>query len=195
MPPKQQLEIFNRPRVPHAGGRPPSGRGRIPHVKRSAVSHRLPHHITLRVRSHVWNLRSQRCFRHLAHALVGVQRRANFRVVHFAVLGNHVHLLVEADDRGAMTNGVRALAIRVAKRLNKLMGARGSLYTDRYHERVLASPSMVRNALRYVLTNHEHHYGPSRSKIDRFSSAAAACAELVKRPQSWVLRVGWTRAP
>lgn len=146
------------------------------------------------MRRHVWNLRSQRCFARIAHALRGVRAREGFRVVHFSVLGNHVHLLAEADDRGAMTNGVRALAIRIAKRLNKLMGARGRLYVDRYHERVLTSPTTVRNAMRYVLTNHQHHYAASEA-CDRFSSAWPTSAPLVARPASWLLRVGWEHAP
>ncbi len=171
-----QLLLFRRP--PHPGGRPRTSPW-VPHISRRSVARSRPHHVTLRVRRHVWNLRSQRCFQRIAHALRGVRAREGFRIVHFAVLGNHVHLLAEADDRAAMTNGVRALAIRLAKRLNKLMCTRGSLYVDRYHERVLESPSMVRNAMRYVLTNHEHHYGASRSKRDRFSSVWPACAHLV----------------
>jgi putative transposase len=191
-----QLNMFvTSPRPRHPGGRPVSPRSFVRHVKRRAVSHRHPHHITLRVRKHVWNLRSQRCFSRIAHALKGVQPRLGFRVVHFAVLGNHVHLLVEAEDRSSMTNGVRALAIRIAKRLNKMMGRRGSLYVDRYDERILENPTTVRIALRYVLTNAEHHYGASASKFDRFSSAAPACRDLVRRAASWLLRIGWTRAP
>jgi REP element-mobilizing transposase RayT len=188
--------MFAMPQRPrHRGGRPASPRSFARHVKRRPVSHRHPHHITLRMRKHVWNLRSQRCFRRIAHALKGVQPRVGFRIVHFAVLGNHVHLLAEAEDRSSMTNGVRALAIRIAKRLNKMMHRRGSLYVNRYDERILKNPTTVRNALRYVLTNAEHHYGACASKIDRFSSAAPACRDLVQHAGSWLLRVGWTRAP
>jgi putative transposase len=191
-----QLNMFALPSRPrHPGGRPVSPHSLARHMKRRAVCHHHPHHITLRMRKHVWNLRSQRCFSRIAHALKGVQPRVGFRIVHFAVLGNHVHLLVEAEDRSVMTNGVRALAIRIAKRLNKMMHRRGSLYVDRYHERILTSPTTVRNALRYVLTNAAHHYGASASKFDRFSSAAPACRGLVQCAASWLLRVGWTRAP
>lgn len=188
-----QLDLYGKPPRPRAA----AGRrsDRLPHVKRANVVDRHPHHVTLRVRRRVWNLRSQRSFRRIAHALRGVRARLGFRIVHFAVLGDHLHLLAEAEDRGAMTNGVRALAIRIAKRLNAMMGARGSLFVDRYHERVLNNPTAVRNALRYVLTNHQHHYGASRSKRDVFSSAWPSRRHLVSAARSWLLREGWTRAP
>jgi REP element-mobilizing transposase RayT len=113
-------------------------------------------------------------------------------VVHFSVQGNHVHLVVEADDRRAMTQGMRALLIRVAKRLNDLMGTSGRVYADRFHERVLRTSREVRNVVRYVLRNHEHHYGAT-PEPDRFSSAVAC--DVVSAPGSWLLREGWARAP
>jgi len=144
------------------------------------------------MRRGVWNLRAQRCFRPIAQALSKVRGREGFRVVHFSVQGNHLHLVVEASDRPSMTQGLRALLIRVAKRLNEVMGTHGGVYADRFHERVLRTPSEVRNAVRYVLRNHEHHYAATPAP-DRFSSAVAT--DVVSAPDSWLLRVGWTRAP
>ena len=90
------------------------GRPRSP--SRTAVSPKHPHHVTVRVRSGTWNLRSQRGFSCLATALREVRARPGFRVVHYSVQGNHVHMLVEGDDRRAMSNGLRAVLIRFAKR-------------------------------------------------------------------------------
>ena len=112
--------------------------------------------------------------------------------MHFSVQGNHLHLVAEADDRGAMTQGMRALLIRVAKRLNAVMRTRGGVYADRFHERVLRSPSEVRNVVRYVLANHEHHFGASAA-VDSCSSANPAL-DVVSLPGSWLLRVGFRRA-
>lgn len=182
---RQQLAAPQRTRR----GRPKKAGAGLPHLRRPAVDARHPHHITVRVRRHVWNLRSQRCFRPIASALRAVRERVGFRVVHFTVQGNHLHLVVEADDRSAMSNGMRALLIRVAKRLNSLMGTHGRLYADRFHERILTSPNEVRNVVRYVLGNHTHHFGGVDA--DRFSSAVVM--DAVADPGSWLLRIGWRR--
>jgi REP element-mobilizing transposase RayT len=130
--------------------------------------------VTIRVRRGVWNLRSQRCFNRIAQAFSAVKKRESFRVTHFSVQGNHVHLIVEAADRPALSNGMRALLIRIARSLNALMGTHGRLYEDRYHETVVTTPSQLRTVVRYVLENHAKHMreiGKPAPAIDPFSSA------------------------
>lgn len=149
----------------------------------------------MRVRRGVWNLRSQRCFAPIADALRAVRRREGFRVVHYSVQGNHLHLVTEADDRRAMSNGMRALLIRIARRLNALMGARGRLFADRFHERILRTPTETRNVLRYVLGNHVRHLaevGKIGIARDPFSSAVST--DAVSEARSWLLARGWLRA-
>jgi hypothetical protein len=72
-------------------------------------------------------------------------------------LGNHLHLLVEAASRRALSTGMRALTIRLARRLNAMMGRSGLVLADRYHMHVLRTPAEVRNALRYVRGNFASH--------------------------------------
>lgn len=196
----QQSFVFRT----HGGARPGAGRPKkphagLPHVRRSRVTRHVPHHVTVRVRRGTWNLRSQRSFGRFRAALAVVRRRLGFRVVQFSVQTDHVHMLVEATDRRTMSNGVRALLISFARRLNRMMGARGSRFADRFHEHRLETPTEVRNALRYVFGNHVHHlarHGKAHlaAIIDVFSSAAASIE--VAPPESWLLRVGWrARAP
>lgn len=184
----------------HGGARPGAGRPKVPgaglpHVRRPRATAHAPHHVTIRVRRGTWNLRSQRGFRQFSAALRVARQRSNFRVVHFSVQHDHVHLLVEADDRRAMSNGVRALLISFARHLNRMMGVRGPRFVDRYHEHILSTPTQVRNALRYVLGNHPRHLLKAGKQhlaaaLDRFSSAFAD-DELVSPAGSWLLRLGW----
>jgi REP-associated tyrosine transposase len=46
---------------------------------------------------HVWNLRSRRCFETIEDCLAKARERFGLRVIEFTVLGNHLHLVVEAD--------------------------------------------------------------------------------------------------
>jgi hypothetical protein len=120
----------------------------------------------------------------------------NAGVVHLSVQHNHMHLIVEADDRRKMSNGLRALFSRVARDLNAVMTASGARFDDRYHQHVLATPTEVRNALYYVIGNRAAHLArwgkrSDRNEVDPFSSVAEP---IVRQPRSWLLREGWTRA-
>jgi len=178
-------------------GRPKGSRrtSRMAHVARPRVSRHKPHHVTVRVARGTWNLRSQRCFRPVKRALELARRRGGFRLVHFSVQHNHVHLIVEADDRRAMSNGLRALLSCVARGLNRVMGARGHRFDDRYHEHILATPTEVRNALLYVIGNRAVHLARrGQSAGDAADPFSSTIVMIVGAPTSWLLREGWTRA-
>ena len=161
------------------------------------------------MRRGTWNLRAQRCYQPLLRAFRAVRKRVGFRVTHFSVQGNHVHMLVEAHDRRAMSNGLRALLIRFARALNAVMDASGSRFSDRYHESVLGTASAVRRCLRYVLENHARHMakiGKVGPTVDAFSSAPwfDGYGSVVRLPRatgdppvsparSWLLTGAWRR--
>src|SRR5207247_759228 len=76
------------------------------------------------------------------------------------------------EDRERLGQGMKGLAVRVAKGLNELLGIRGQVWADRYHARALKTPREVRSALIYVLRNRaKHNGGAFGALIDRCSSA------------------------
>jgi REP element-mobilizing transposase RayT len=160
-----------------AGRRAAQGRAAIPHAARETVRPYFPVHVTLRMAEHVWNLRSERSYAVIHRALEAARRNPDARVVHYSIQGNHMHLIVEARSTRALANAMRALAIRLARGLNRMMGRSGPAFADRYHAHVLRTPAEVRNALRYVVGNFASHAArrgePKRSGwVDPFSSAA-----------------------
>ncbi len=171
---------------------------KVPHRPRPALSRRHPVHVTCRVLPHVWNLRSRRCFRRLAECFSRGRDRFGFRLVHFSVQGNHLHLIVEAEDERALARGMQGLGVRIAKALNRVMGRKGAVFADHYHSRILRTPTEVANALAYVLMNFLHHFPGEAVHFtgdlrDRFSSA---WREQGKDPpvvpaRTWLLSVGW----
>jgi REP element-mobilizing transposase RayT len=183
-----------------------AGAGRNRRGARAGVAHRargewtrpMPLHVTLRMAPHVYNLRSRRSFRVIAAALRLGGDRFDVRVVEFSVQGNHIHLLVEAPNRRALARAIQGLSIRVAKGLNRMMGRSGRVFDDRYHARVLRTPTEVRHAIHYVLSNARKHaaqrgetYAPGY--VDPYSSAGARDVAL-PLAQTWVLRAGWKRS-
>jgi len=158
----------------------------------------MPLHVTLRMAPHVYNLRSRRSFRVIAAALRIGAERFDVRVVEFSVQGNHIHLLVEAPNRQALARAIQGLSIRVAKGLNRMMGRKGRVFDDRYHARVLRSPTEVHHAIRYILDNARKHaaqrgetYAPGY--VDPYSSAGARDLALPSA-QTWLVRTGGKRA-
>jgi REP element-mobilizing transposase RayT len=92
-----------------------------------------------------------------------------FHVVHHSIQSNHLHLIVEAADRRALSRGVQGLLVRIARALNRLWRRCGSVFADRFHERELLNPRQVRNALVYVLQNLRKH-GIHLAGLDPYSS-------------------------
>ena len=147
----------------------------------------------------------------LAKAFFGALGREKSRVAQFSVQGNHVHMLVEANDRAELGHMMQVMGIRIAKGLNVMMGRkRGAVFADRYHSRSLCTPTETRHALLYVLQNFKKHRleaGDRRLStlyIDaEYSSAlwfsgwrepvgpAPPGPALVAIPKTWLLDRGW----
>lgn len=178
----------------------------VPHRARPAHARTHPVLVTLRVRHDVPRLRQGKAYAALRVAFRGGRDRFGFRLVHYAVLSNRINLICEADDRRALSRGMQGLNIRLAKRLNRAMGRRGTVFADRYHARDLRTPQETRRALRYVLLNHVRTGVPSDGP-DAYSSGptfdgwkwavrdmrvlASADPNTVVRPRTWLLTVGW----
>jgi REP element-mobilizing transposase RayT len=205
----------------HGGWRPgagrPRGRKTVSHDARERFAARYPLHVTLRVVDGVPSLRREGVAEIVRVAVEACGRTAHFRVVEFNVLSNHLHLVVEATGREALSAGMQSLTVRLARRINGLLGRRGRLFAARYHVRVLRTPREVKHTLRYVLLNARHHAAErgerlTRAWLDPYSSApwfegwrdpspsrAPWLLRLRKRarptaePRTWLLTTGWRR--
>src|SRR5262249_53572263 len=88
----------------------------------------------------------------------------------------------------------------------------GSVFADRYHDRILRTPRETRNAIRYLFGNAKKHAaqgGGSRpaQAVDTFTSApwfdgfrerfSVRGIDLILRPvtdaRTWMLTIGWRR--
>ena len=141
----------------------------------------------------------------------GAERR-RFRLLEFSLQDDHLHAIVEADGPAALGRGMKSLASRFAKAVNRALGRRGRVLQERYHLHVLRTVREVRNALRYVLNNARKHLAklgralPRAARIDPASSGAwflgwrpgvrlpeAIGPPPVARATTWLARVGWRR--
>jgi putative transposase len=190
-----------------AGCKPAGDRAELPHARREVGRPSQPLHVTLRMRSDVPSLRAPAPWQAILAVLRAIREREGFRVVHYSVMTNHIHLLVEADGAEQFFDAMKALLTRLALRLNAAFCRKGRLFDDRYHSHVLETLAEVRNAILYILLNarkhaaeHGQRYAPGW--LDPYSSAAAfegwsgpivpSSADLgTSSPQTWYLRTGW----
>jgi len=226
-PPLQAILPFNRKervrqrqwrqraegkKVTPGPGRPKSKHAGVSHQRRPLIAEKSAVHVTVKANKLVPNLRSRRRFSVIKNAFVKfcAPKGAGFRLVHFSVLSNHVHFVVEADSKRALSMGMQKLLHSISRRLNALSvkehGARlstkggsysalkgwlGRVFSDRYHAHLLKTPTEIAHAVRYVLQNAEHHHvrhvDDSRLSADPFTSVGAADHELTVQPRGFLL--------
>ena len=189
-------------------GRKPGPNPRILHRRRKPFRSSHPSHVTLKVRGDVPSLRTLSLVEELQRSFSKIER-TDFRLVHYSIQHDHLHGVVEAKDARALGRGMKALASRFARAVNRVFERKGPVLADRYHLHVLKSPREVRNVLAYVLLNGRRHAAKrgvvGRARVDPASSGrwfdgwrrgfegrrGGPCP--VARPHTWLLLVGWRR--
>jgi REP element-mobilizing transposase RayT len=185
------------------------------HRARAPVPVDAPVHVTLRVKANLPSLRDRRFVREWRRSLAEASERGDFRVSHYSLQGDHAHLIVEAHGKEALARGMKSIAARLARALNRISGRSGPVLDSRYHHRSLRTPREVRRALAYVLLNARRHLAKRRHaaraadvRFDPASSArwfdgwrtraiarggVEARVREVAPARTWLLRTGWRR--
>ena len=145
-------------------------RTKVPHMTREEL--RGAAHVVLRLRRGLPSHRTPRAWRVLEGAIRASKGKVGFRVCEFSVQRDHIHLVVEADDRWKLTRGMQGLMIRIAKRLNRLWNDReGSVFAERYFSLAIKKYSQLRRTVIYVVNNgRKHGEWTERGEPDPFSS-------------------------
>jgi hypothetical protein len=208
--------VFGKPRT--WGGRR-KGAGRKPKGVRAGVGHltresfdgaRHPVQVTLRVVPEASGLRNESLRRTIFEGIRAANALGRIRITDFSILGNHLHLIVEAASREALSRGMQGLEIRLAKAINRVLGRSGKVFADRFHSSAKKTPTELRRALLYTLCNHRKHLAESGSTmandwIDPCSSgpwfegwrnppAEPVETSPAAAPGTWLRRAGWLRA-
>jgi REP element-mobilizing transposase RayT len=221
---KRQQELFRRGGKRRGAGRQPKGpRAGERHQARPDFKPYHALHVVVRVAPAVGSLRCRKLYKAMRDATITAALREWFRIVHISLQRNHVHLLVEAEHKAALSRGMQGFLISAARHINTALGdgarrRRGKVFADRYHVEVITTPTRARHAISYLLGNWRKH-GEDRQGlastwlVDPFSSAImfpdwqelegqawmwpireTYDPLMVRRPQTWLLREGWKRA-
>ena len=150
-------------------GRPAKGPiASEPHQARPHLAPRHPVHVTARVVRGIGGLRHRRAYRAIERALETSLARSDFRIVHLALRRTCVELIVEADDKLALSRGMQGFQVAAARYLNSVASRRGTVFPDRYRAQILTSRQAVRDAVSQL---------PARSELP------------AAWPITWLLRV------
>ena len=186
-------------------------RGGVPHRARPLHRARHPVHVTMRRARLLPSLREESLFLAIRNALSRTAR-SWFRVIQFSVQSDHIHMIVEADDKASLSRGMTGLSVRLARAFNQALGRRGGVWSERYHSRSLTTPREVRNGLVYVLMNRRKHGASEQTAARRgFDVCSSAwwfdgwthppssgppfhwTLPPVAAAETWLVRVGWKR--
>jgi len=175
----------------HGGRRPGAGRkktGRcrdVPHRRRPELSSKHAVHVSIRLLPLISyrTMDYYKLFRRVLESLLG---RKGFRICHISIQHRHLHLIIEADDKEALSRGMQSFGIRVARARG------GKTIAFRYFASQITTKKYARHALSYVLNNWRRHRldfedgQASPWKLDPFSSAISfdGWTERFARPQS-----------
>jgi len=204
----QQLELSLKTwggRRKGAGRKPKGEKAGVVHLRRPRVSRHSPVHVTLRRGKYPAAV---------VTALSAGKKGVGFRLVHYSIQSNHLHLIVEAADNKALARGMKALNVRVARAVNRLRGAQGRVFSDRYHAHVLSSPReayclragilpacrSVTPSFMYSITSEntgrrarESASTPAhRRRVSTASSQVQRALAARTRPPSWRRAVGFS---
>ena len=124
--------------------------------------------VTVRVLDDVPPWRRGRFVRAFRETLSQCAQRLGFRVVHYSIQDDNAHFLVEAQGKVWLANGMKSLAARFARCVNRVFGRVGRVLADRCHHAVKRAPP------------------PGRY-------ADAGRGREVATPRSWLLSRGWRR--
>jgi REP element-mobilizing transposase RayT len=182
-----------------------------PHRRRPEVDPRRPLHVVLRSEKRL-SWRDGRAYRVLRRVLGFYLGNPDFRICHISIQKRHLHLIVEAASRKALTLGMKSFATRAARALNNDSGSCGKVFAYRYHSTQITTARYARHALAYVLNNwrrHREDFANGRmltAYLDEYSSALSFDGWTmtfarprdyeplpVSAPETWLLRDGWKR--
>jgi REP element-mobilizing transposase RayT len=178
----------------HGGRRPGAGRKKLDpkapsHAKRPSLSAKHPVHVTLRCIRGIPRLRQECMYKAIRRVLLRYLLKSDFQVVHVSIQKNHLHFIVEAVSKVALSRNMQSLAINLARAINRAWGrGGGKVFAYRYGAKQIKTRSYARNALSYVLNNWRRHRedffdGAARKALlDEYSSAVSF--------DGWAMRFG-----
>ena len=135
-----------------AGRKPKGARAGERHEARPEFKPYHALHVVMRVLPAAGSLRRRVMYKAVREATITAAMRERFRLIHVSLQRNHIHMLVEAENKAALARGMQGFQISAARNINTALGdgkrrRRGRVFADRYHLEVITTPTQARHAI------------------------------------------------
>jgi REP element-mobilizing transposase RayT len=125
--------------------------------KPSAYTRRLPHFDIGQVYYHLVFRLKEGCLNEDEIVLVKQHIVAGdgqfYRLIAVQVMANHVHMVVQPNEGVKILAVVRGTKGATARRINLLRGTTGSLWSDKYYDRIIRNEDDFEKTLKYLEHN------------------------------------------
>jgi REP element-mobilizing transposase RayT len=117
------------------------------------------YHLTLRGNNRQTLFLDAQDYQRYLQLLEIYRQRHPFHLLAYALMPNHVHLLVQALPAGALSDAMRELGPAYTRYFNARYGCVGHLYQGRFHSSWVNEEAYVREVSRYI------HLNPVRAHL------------------------------
>ena len=135
--------------APADDSRPPALMPRSPRLLIPGV----PLHVVQRGNNRALTFRTTWDFQLYRETLLEASRRFNCAIHAYALMTNHVHLLVSSDDDTGVSRMMHAVGTRFVRRVNTRYGRTGTLWEGRFKSALIDSERYFFACTRYVELN------------------------------------------
>lgn len=137
-------------------GRPAIHDRGIRHIARDQLKRKTSLHLTIKIEKTKAGLKNKDILKQL-HTSIKKARIIGLRVIHYTLEFDHIHLLVEVDNKEQLGKGMQSFGISFSKGINKIKSLSGRVFKTRYHFRKLKTKQEIKNVIHYILGNSIKH--------------------------------------
>ena len=110
-------------------------------------------HITHRCHQKDFLLKFSKDRKRWLHWLFEAKKRFDLTVLNYMVTSNHIHLLVEENDKQNIAQSVQLIAGRIGQEYNKRKKRKGAFWEDRYHATAIDTNEYLIQCIAYIDLN------------------------------------------
>lgn len=132
------------------------------------------HHITSKCNNEEFLLNAEKEFNKYLEIIGDCKKRYNFKLYHYALLNNHIHLLLQTGEKGSVSEILKYINGVYAGWYNRVKDRKGHLWQDRFGSKIIEAENYFLRCAIYIELNPVRA-GLVKNPLDwKFSSARAS---------------------
>ena len=117
------------------------------------LEHGATYHVTARTNRQEFIFAAEVVKKLFFFLLKRAKKKYKFKLKHYAIMSNHIHLLIEPRHKDDLPKIMQWLLGCFASRFNRLFGLKGHVWWDRYRSNIVKGPRKLQDTFRYISEN------------------------------------------